>query len=123
MLAQVGAFVLRPEQAAPLQDRHDAVDESFQAAGKGRRHQHETVGRPFGEPALERIRDFLRRADEPVVAEGTGKQGVDFAERRVISRDDGPVFAVIGFVQLQPVQSRVFGPVVQGQASKSTPGK
>src|SRR5215510_3467654 len=63
IFAQRRALVFPPEQTAPLQFRHHALDEIIEPAGQVGEHDGETVGGFGGEPFLHLIGDGRGRAD------------------------------------------------------------
>src|SRR5262249_11845669 len=63
ILPQRPAFVVAPEQAAPLQFRHHAVDEVVEPAGQVGELHREAVGAFGGEPFLHLVGDGLGRPD------------------------------------------------------------
>lgn len=64
VVSQGAALVFGTEYPAPLQFRHDLLQEAFSTTGHVRRHHHEAVGGVFVESLLNLIGDGLRRADE-----------------------------------------------------------
>ncbi len=75
MIAQCRALVIRTEQPALLQDRHDELDKVFEALVEVRRHHVEAVGGMLLEPELERVGDALGRATQHPMAAGGGEAG------------------------------------------------
>src|SRR5258708_19990631 len=63
IFAQCFALIFAPEQTAPLQFRHHALDEIIEPAGQVGKHDGETVGAFGGEPFLHLIVDGPGRAD------------------------------------------------------------
>src|SRR5262245_646625 len=73
VIAQRGARIVAPEQAAPLQLGHDEVDEIVERARKIRGHDDEPVRHAAGEPLLELVGEALgRTGDHPMPARGGG---------------------------------------------------
>src|SRR5262249_12738490 len=72
IFAQRRALVFPPEQTAPLQFRHHALDEIVEPAWQVGKHDCETVGAFGGEPFLHLVGDGRGRADhcEPGMAAG-----------------------------------------------------
>jgi hypothetical protein len=59
VLAQRGAFIVRTEQAAPLQHRDHHLDEIVAPTRQVRRRDVEPVARPLLEPGLHHVSDLL----------------------------------------------------------------
>src|SRR5262247_375170 len=76
IFAQRCAFVVPPEQTAPLQFRHHALDEIVEPAGQVGKHDCETVGAFGDEPLLHLVSDGRGRADHGetgIAAKALGK--------------------------------------------------
>src|SRR5450830_1862490 len=67
MFTQGASFIVAPENATLLQDRHDAVGKILQAARQRIRHQVETVSGAALEPMFDIVGDLFGRADHDAV--------------------------------------------------------
>ena len=88
VVAQRGSCVLRAEQPASAQDRHDLLDEHLDPSGQPRRHHVEAVGGAGLGPLLDRVGDLVGRAGDDPVAARTGEPVAQLAERGVLALDD-----------------------------------
>ena len=86
VVAQRGSCVLRAEQPASAQDRHDLLDEDLDPPGQPRRHHVEAVGGALLGPLLDRVGDLVRRAGDDPVAARAGEPVAQLAERGVLAR-------------------------------------
>ena len=85
VLAQRAAGVLGAEEAAPLKNRHHAIDEVLQAVRQRVRHQVEVVGRTALEPVLDVVGDLFGGADDDAVSAAAGECADQFARRAVVA--------------------------------------
>src|SRR5689334_16743796 len=85
MLAQSAAFIVRAEQAAPLQFWHDQGAEGVELAGEPGRHDVEAVGRAAFEARLQFIGYLRRRADDPPMAARAGKMAGKLADGEAVA--------------------------------------
>src|SRR5262245_21597320 len=85
VIAQRGARIVAPEQAAPLQLGDDEVDEIVERARKIRGHDDEPVRHAAGEPLLELVGEALgRTGDHPMPARGGGDI-IEIAQRHLLA--------------------------------------
>src|SRR6516165_6720595 len=80
MLTERRAFILTPQQAARLKDRHDMIDENIELVRQGF-EQDKAVSTVIFEPKLQTVGDLFRRADE--IAARSGKTQSRLAQREV----------------------------------------
>ena len=107
MLAEGRTFVVGPEHALFLQQRHHLVGEPVQAAGGDVRDQDEPVA-GFGlDVGVDCLGDRLRRADERLAA---GHLDHQLADRQVVGLGPGPPASRVSTASLQrPGLSRALG--------------
>jgi len=85
MLAHRAAGVLGAEDAAPLKNGHDAIDEVLQAVRQRVRHQVEAVGSAALEPMLDVVGDLFGGADDDAVPAAAGQCADQFARRVAVA--------------------------------------
>ena len=83
MVPEGWAAIIRPEQAAELQDRHDRIDERFEARRQHVGHQVESIGRAGPEPGLDVIGDLLGRSDDDAMPNAAAECAQELAHREI----------------------------------------
>src|SRR5690606_29754898 len=84
-IAQRAALVLRAEQAATLQLRHDECREVFETRRQQGRHHVEAVGGTLLEPELQLIRNSLCSPDQCQMTAAAGNTQIQLANRQTFA--------------------------------------
>jgi hypothetical protein len=93
-LAERGAGIFGLGDAAPLQDRHDFIDEGFQLAGQAF-EQVEAIGAALFQPELQAVGHLLGRADQLAARGGVAQRDLAQGQALVCQRQHAGGLALV----------------------------